>query len=99
MIVVHIGNEQRSIDAVDSQWVNQQINLRRASGETVCVRVRIQLPSVDLILSTPGCASSGASGRPASEEERPILELWNKRGLNQVNFTGGDVIAFLKQLV
>lgn len=98
MIVVHIGNEQRELQDADEQWINQQIEARRKAGENVCVRVRIQEPSLDLVLSTPTCASSGGGGRQASTAEQRIIELWNQRGLNGNDFTGGQLIAFLKQV-
>lgn len=97
MIVVHIGNEQRELQDADEQWINQQIAARRKAGENVCVRVRIQKPSLDLVLSTPTCGSS-SGGRQASAAEQKIIELWNQRGLNRSDFAGGQLIAFLKQV-
>ena len=96
-VQVEIGGETRSLGEADEQWINDAINRRRRDGISVCVRVLIQDSDVDLALSTPGCPVSRGS-RPATVEEQPILDLWRKRRLDQAGFTGGDVVAFLKQL-
>ncbi len=97
MITVRIAEEERQLDAADEQWINQQINRRRADGQTVCVRVTVHKDDLDVVLSTPNCASGGG-GRPPRPREREVLDLWNQRGLNDINFTGGSLVAFLKQL-
>lgn len=97
MITVRIAEEERQLDAADEQWINQQINRRRADGQTVCVRVTVHKDDLDVVLSTPNCASGGG-GRPPRPREREVLDLWNQRGLNDINFTGGNLVAFLKQL-
>lgn len=97
MITVRIAEEERQLDAADEQWINQQINRRRADGQTVCVRVTVHKDDLDVVLSTPNCASGGG-GRPPRPREREVLDLWNQRGLNDTNFTGGNLVAFLKQL-
>lgn len=40
----------------------------------------------------------GVGGRPPNGKEREVLDLWNRRGLNANDFTGGSLVAFLKQL-
>lgn len=99
MISIKIGTEERKLEDADESWINQQINRRRAAGESVCVRVRIKEHDLDLILQTPTCSSGGGGGRRANAREREVFDLWNKLGLNQVNFAGGNLIAFLKQLM
>jgi hypothetical protein len=49
-------------------------------------------------LSTPACAVNGGGGRAPNPEEKAIFDLWKKHGLNQMDFSGGNVIAFFKQL-
>jgi hypothetical protein len=51
-----------------------------------------------MILTTPNCASSGGGGRTPNAQEKRIFDLWDKRSLNKPDFTGGNLIAFLKQL-
>lgn len=98
MINIKICDDERSIEQIDAHWINQQINQRRREGQSVCVRVHIQENGVDLLLSTPTCANSGSSvGRPPNYQETEIINLWNLRGLNQIDFSGGNLIAFLEQ--
>jgi len=53
---------------------------------------------VNIRLSTPACRKSGGGGRPPNQQEKGIFELWDKQGLNRTDFSGGNVVAFFKQL-
>ena len=99
MINIRIGNEERKLEDAEESWINQQINRRRAAGESICVRVRIKDDHLDLILQTPTCPSGGGGGRTPNPHEREIIDIWNKLGLNKAHFAGGNLIAFLKQLM
>jgi len=99
MITVRIGGSERSFTSdPDESWINQQINGRRADGQTVCVQVSIETDSINVRLTTPTCSGGGGGGRQPSEREREVLELWEKLKLNAANFHGGNVVAFLKQV-
>lgn len=98
MFTVQIGNEQRPLNDVDDAWINRKINERFSAGASVCVQVRIQEPNIDLLLTTPDCAIGGGAGRQANPHEAKIFQLWEQRGLRRPNYTGGDLIAFLKQV-
>lgn len=98
MIRIRIGDEERDSAGADEQWINQQINRRRADGLAVCVRVTIHEDGLDMVLSTPTCETSGGGGRPPRPQEKQVFDLWDKRGLNNASFTGGNLIAFLRQL-
>lgn len=100
MTTVKIGNETRPFETADPQWINQQISARRAAGETVCVVVQVNCPGANLTLATPTCGGgqAGGGGRAPNDLESKIFGLWNERGLNDVKFTGGHLVAFLKQL-
>jgi len=98
MIKIRIGEEEKVLGSVDESWINQQINRRRADGLTVCVRVIVKEGELDMILSTPTCEASGGGGRPPRPREKTVFDLWNQRGLNDADFTGGNLVAFLKQL-
>jgi hypothetical protein len=98
MIKIRIGEAERDLNSASESWINQQINRRRKDGLSVCVRVIVKEGDLDMILSTPTCASSGGGGRPPRPREQTMFNLWNKRGLNEPDFTGGNLIAFLKQL-
>jgi len=98
MIKIKIAHYERLLDEVDEQWINQQINRRRAEGQAVCVRITIQERDLDMILSTPTCGVQvGGGGRPPRSNETIVFELWDKRGFNDLSFNGGNLIAFLKQ--
>ena len=98
-ITIRIGGETRTLADATESWVTQQINRRRQDGQSVCVEVLIRGSGVDLRLATLGCgASGGGGGRPPNSNEQDIFTLWNDRGMNSSNFTGGNLVAFLKQL-
>lgn len=101
MIRIIIGGNERQFDSihdVDESWIAQQVNQRQSDGQNVCVRVFIKQGSVDIQLSTPACSKGGGGGRQPRPQEEAIFDLWKERGLNQTDFSGGNVIAFLKQL-
>ena len=99
MIRIKIGsNEPREFKDVGPDWINEQINLRRRDGVAVCVRVFIEEGSINMVLSTPGCQGGGDGGRSPNEQEKQIFGLWEKLHLNKESFTGGNLVAFLKQV-
>ena len=98
MIRIRIGDEERELANADEHWINQQINRRRADGQTVCVRVTVHVDDLNMVLSTPTCGASGGGGRPPRPREKEVFNLWSQRGLNAADFTGGNLVAFLKQL-
>lgn len=98
MITIRIGTEEKDIAQASPDWINQQINRRRDDGQLVCVRVTIREGELNMALSTPTCGPRGGKGRSPTTKEKAIFDLWEKRGLNDASFTGGDLVAFLKQL-
>ena len=97
-VTVRIGQETRGLESASESWINDQLNRRRQDGQNVCVQVTIHGGAVDLVLATPGCGSGGGGGRQPTSRESDILELWNRLHLNHAGFTGGNLVAFLKQL-
>lgn len=97
MISVSIGNETRPATDANPEWINTQINSRRNTGQNVCVRVSIDVTEIKAALSTPTCGQMGG-GRPPRPKEACVIALWDKHHLNNANFTGGDLIGFLKEL-
>lgn len=98
MISVRIGEAERELGNVSESWVNQQINRRREDGISVCVEVIIKEGEFDMRLATPTCVSRGGGSRVPRQSEEKVFTLWRKRGLNDTDFTGGNLNAFLKQL-
>lgn len=99
MIMIKINGESRQYSTGIESWITQQINQRKQDGRVVCVEVSIRMEPLNLDLRTPGCTSSGGGGgrKPTASEQR-IFDLWAGLGLQDPNFTGGQVVAFLKQL-
>lgn len=101
LIKIHIGNNERQFDdvySIDESWINQQINKRKEDKEKICVWVHIKNEFIDILLTTPACRGGRGSGRAPKPREREIINLWNIRGLNEEKFSGGNLIAFFKQL-
>ena len=99
MIRVIIGDSERELSSIDADWINQQVNRRRADGQAVCVKAIIKADQLDMILTSAGCLQGAiGGGRRPNRYEQEIFDLWEKRGLNEENFHGGNLVAFLKQL-
>ena len=99
MIKICIDNREENLENIDKRWITQQINRRITDGTVPCVQVSINEGRIDLILSTPTCRSTGGgSGRSLNELEQRVVNLWIKQGLNDENFSGGNLIAFLNQI-
>ena len=99
-VTVLIGSDERVMhdrSEIDEAWINQQINRRQADGRTICVKVHIETHGVNVSLGTPKCPM-GPVRREANPQEREIIDLWDKCGLSREDFTGGNLVAFLKQL-
>jgi hypothetical protein len=101
MIKIRINGEERQYDGGIEPWINQQINRRRTDNQLVCTEVTIHHDPLNMILQTPGCeagaAVRGGSRRPTAQEQS-IYDLWGSMGLNDPKYTGGQLVAFLKQL-
>ncbi len=97
MIKVRIGNVEKDSQDVNEGWINQQLNRQRGNRQSVCVQVTIDEPSLNMVLSTSGCSGTGGS-RPPNERERRIFQLWERHKLSGSDFTGGSLIAFLRQI-
>lgn len=98
MITVKIGEEERTWTKYEADWVNQSVNGRKIAGESLCVRVTITIRGINLILSTPNCQKSGSGGVPLTSDDKWVIELWNRCGLSTLDFTGGNLVSFLKQV-
>lgn len=99
MITIRIGAAERPISDASESWINEQINRRRADNAPVCVQVIIREGGLDMILSTPGCPSTGGGYRAPNDRESRVFELWRKLHLDSDKFNGGSLNAFIKQVV
>lgn len=100
MISIRINGKERQYSEGIEPWINEQINRRRQGGGAISVEVSINMAPLNMLLRTPGSVSGNTSGayRPPTSAEQRIFDLWDKLGLNDFAFTGGQVVAFLKQL-
>lgn len=100
MIRVEIGNSERTLEEASELWINQQISRRRQDGVPVCVRVHIQERErgIDVLLTTADCPRTESGGRRPTTDEQEIFKLWDRLGLRDPVFTGGQLVAFLKQV-
>jgi hypothetical protein len=99
MNTISIGNDSRPLDQADPEWITQQVNRRRQDGMPVCVRISINTADLNISFATPTCAASGGGGRQPTVRERGILDLWTKHGLNDQDFSPGNIVAFVKQVL
>lgn len=97
-IIVQIGTSERDINDIEPNWVNEQINRRKKDGVPICVRVAIKQEDINMVLATKDCPGDGGGGRPPNRREKEIFDLWDKLHLNLESFSGGNLIAFLKQI-
>lgn len=95
MITVKIDGDERPYESADPSWVRQ--HLRQADGK-VCMVVRIDNPSVSVLLATPKCGMGGGGGGSLTPRQSEIVEEWRKRGLNDEVVSLGNVMSFLNQL-
>lgn len=98
MFKLHIGEVERVPNDLDENWINQQINRQREDKEVVCVKVFIKQDDIDLILFSKSCGGAGGGLKSLTRKEEEVIDLWKKRGMNDKDFTGGNLVAFLKQL-
>ena len=98
MITITIEGMSRELDQADPYWIHQQVNRRHDDGQPVCVRFAIDEPDAKMTLATPACAVNGSGGRKPNAIEQEIFEQWHKHRLNSSEFSGGNVISFMRQL-
>ena len=101
MITLKIGTSERhfdSVERIDENWINQQINGLKKDKHSVCVRVSIKEGPLHLSLATADCSGTNGGGRLPNDDERKVFELWASLGLNSSAFQGGKIVAFFKQL-
>ena len=96
---VTIAGDTRSLSDADESWATQQVNRRRRDGLGVCVVVKVETSGINLTLATSACVGSGGGGgRLPNAREQDVFDMWNSLHLNTSDFTGGNLVAFLKQL-
>ena len=98
LATISIAGDTRNLSEVEESWITQQVNRRLRDGAAVCVIVRVRTTGIDVSLPTPGCGGGNGGGRAPNRREQEVIDLWKSHRLHTTEFTGGSVIAFLKQL-
>lgn len=101
MVIVKIGASARdftSVNDIEESWINGQINGLRGDRHEVCVRVNVNEGPLNLTLATADCIGGGGGGRLPNDQEAEAFALWERLGLNKSEFSGGNLVAFFKQL-
>lgn len=94
-VSIRVGSESVAREDFTVHWLTDQ--LRRQA--TRCVRVEIDHPDANLLLSSCGCpAGHAGGGRAANRKELAIFDLWEERGMKDPNWAPGNLNAFLQQL-
>lgn len=100
MSTISIDGQQRSLSDAIPQWIHDQIDPRSRDGKRSCVQVSIHTTEVDLALTTPTCQVAGSGGgRRPNAREAEIFRIWEQQKLNTSEFSVGNVIAFVKQVL
>lgn len=97
---IRIGEQSRSLADASNDWINSQIAGRKKEGP-VCVQVQLTSPMVNVTLTTGACKGSvggGGGRRVPNEQERALIDAWDARGLNDVDFNHGKLVSFLNSV-
>ena len=94
---IRIGHADRDLDSADDDWIREHVEDLRSRGTPVCVEVTLHSGSVNMILATPGCGPA-SGGHEANRQEKKILELWKKKGLDDDNFNVRELIDFVERM-
>ena len=102
MLKVYVGPNEYSLTSsrdIDEGELAQRISKYKKDGICPCVKIVIEQDGLNILLQTAGCAKSGGATRPLNPREHDILELWGRSGLNDQDFSPGNLISFLKQVL
>jgi hypothetical protein len=94
---ISIAGDERPLATATVGWIRDSVRALTSRGMPVCVRVSISDGSLNLLLSTPGCNDHGRA-RELNNEEKKIIDLWMKRGLDQADIDEGQLIAFVNEI-
>jgi hypothetical protein len=101
VIRVTIEDSQREFSSrttIDEAWINQQIERRRReTGQDPCVRVHVDLGSMDVTFASAACSGQGGGSRPLRPLESSLFALWQELELGGRALVGGRLIEFLKR--
>lgn len=100
MISIRINGEEQRNANITEQWIAEQINNRKHTGQTICVVFQIRCGDINVNLSSGECPPAG-NGKPVSSfnaKTQKVIKVWEDRGLREKKVNTGRVISFWKFL-
>jgi hypothetical protein len=97
LITVSFGTSQRTNDEITAGWIVEQKRAREKDGVAVCAIVRIQGDGANLALPVGQCGPGGGGGHTPNAFECELIELWRRLHLDGLDFSPGNLQAFVKQ--
>ncbi len=98
MVKVQIAGVEQELSALSKSWLHEQIRNRQRDGVQVCVRVFVQTPEIDIVLSSGECPRGPGGGRAPKLEEKRIFDIWDQMELNTAPVHSGKLVAFLNRI-
>lgn len=96
MVKLYVGPTEYDLGNIKEGELAQLISKYKKDGVCPCVKVVIKQDGLNLALQTAGCSRSGG-GRAPNPKESYLCDLWASKGLNDPDFSPGNLISFLKQ--
>jgi hypothetical protein len=96
-VSISFGTIHRVNDDITAAWIVEQQRARERDGVPVCAIVRIQGVGVDVTLTVGRCGTGSGGGRAPNPREREIIDLWRQLHLDGVEFSPGNLQAFVKR--
>jgi hypothetical protein len=92
------GGDTRDLFPIDATWIRDRVHALRSRGIPVCVRILIESPGLNIILTTPGCPDEPSVERETRPMEQRLFDLWERKGMKQKDFEIDQLIAFIKEI-
>lgn len=97
MITINICGEEKTLQEINTEWINRIINRNRIQGKPICVNVNISASTVNLNLQTMDCKGyKEATG--GSDIENRVIHLWEELVLSQKDISGVILFDFLTRM-
>jgi hypothetical protein len=100
MKTITIGNSRPlDVDRVEAALIRDRVRELRGRNIPVCVKILLDVPPVNIILTTVGCTDSEPDNpRPLRPEEKRLFDLWEKRGMKKEDFEVDQLEMFIREI-
>jgi len=98
MSTIRIGTAERRLGEATDHWVENEVKSQRKHNPNLCVMLTLHCNSINMTLSTPGCAGPGGGGRPPNAKERELFDEWNQRGLQMPDWQLHALVRFVNHV-